>query len=477
MNKNKPEINFGTDGWRGLLDKEVNPANVAKVAQAFAIYLIKSNKDKDNLSVAIGYDGRRQSREFARLFARVLSGNNIRAYLSEKTGPTPVVSYFVKNRRMNAGVMITASHNPPEYNGIKFKSSYGGPFLTEQTRKVETYLNSDLVQVSEDYIMISDLRNIFYTNFERIIDFDLIKESGVYPLIDSMAGAGQQIIETALDNHGIPARTIFKLPETDFSKRLAEPLPQNLKPLAEELKSGDYSIGLATDGDADRLGVMLENGEWLSAQETIFLLADYLINTKKLSGHIAKTSSVTDKLDVFASEKRKIITTQVGFKYLCEEMLKDNVLFAAEESGGFGYSFHVPDRDGLLSGLLFIEMLAASGYKKISELVSAKRKEYGEIFYDRIDAHYANDNRIALLPALAASPPGKIAGFKVTGQQEFKSSRDIINGLKLQLEGSSRWLLLRSSETEPMIRLYAEGNSDSEVADILNDAKKLIFIN
>lgn len=477
MSKNNNQIIFGTDGWRGLLDKEVNPANIAKVAQAFSVYLIKANKDKDNLSVAIGYDGRKMSRDFAKLFARVLSGNNIKVYLSEKTGPTPVVSYFVKNRRMNAGVMITASHNPPEYNGVKFKSSYGGPFLTEQTLKVESYLNSDLVQVNEDYITISDLRNIYYTNLERIIDFDLIKESGVYPLIDSMAGAGQQIIETALDNHGIPARTIFKLPETDFSERLAEPLPQNLAPLALELKKGDYSMGLATDGDADRLGVMLETGEWLSAQETILLMADYLVNTKKLAGHIAKTSSVTDKLNVFASEKRKIINVQVGFKYLCEEMLKDNVLFAAEESGGFGYSFHIPDRDGLLSGLLFVEMLASSGYKKLSELVAAKRKEYGEIFYDRIDAHYPHDNRIALLPALATSPPDKIAGFKVTGLQEFLSSRDIINGLKLQLEGDSRWLLLRSSETEPMVRLYAEGNSSNEVAQLLTEAKKLIFIN
>ncbi|MCK6615598.1 MAG: phosphoglucomutase [Ignavibacteriaceae bacterium] len=476
MNKKKSEINFGTDGWRGLLDKEVNPANIARVAQAFSIYLIKSNKDKDNLSVAIGYDGRSQSKEFATLFARVLSGNNIKVYLSEKTGPTPVVSYFVKNKRLNAGVMITASHNPPEYNGIKFKSSYGGPFLTEQTHKVESYINADLVQVSEDYITQSDLRNIYYANLERIIDFDLIKESGVYPLIDSMAGAGQQVIETALDNHGIAAKTIFKLPETDFAGRLAEPLPQNLKPLADELQKGDYSLGLATDGDADRLGVMLETGEWLSAQETILLLADYLVNTKKLSGHIAKTSSVTDKLNIFASDKRKIINVQVGFKYLCEEMLKDNVLFAAEESGGFGYSFHIPDRDGLLSGLLFVEMLAASGYNKLSELVAAKRKEYGEIFYDRIDAHYTSDNRVALLPALAKAPPESIAGYKVTGLQEFLSSRNVINGLKLQLEGDSRWLLLRSSETEPMVRLYAEGNTKKEVADILLQAQKLIFI-
>ncbi len=448
---------------------------MAKVAQAFASYLISVSNEKDSLKVAIGYDGRQYSKEFATLFARVLSGNNIQTYLSEKTGPTPVVSYYVKNKRMNAGVMITASHNPAKYNGIKFKGSYGGPFNTNETLKVEGLIGHDLIQANEENLHLVDLRSVYYANLKRIIDFDLIKESGIKPLMDSMGGAGQQIIESILEEFDISSKTIYKLAEPDFSGRHAEPLPQNLTPLSDELQKGGFALGLATDGDADRLGVMMETGEWLSAQETILLLADYLVNVKKLSGHIVKTATVSNKLNAFASDKRKVITVQVGFKYICDEMLKDNVLFGAEESGGFGYSFHLPERDGILSGLLFIEMLAASGYKTLSEYVAAKRTHYGRIYYDRIDVKYEQENRNMLLPGLSEKPPAAVGNFGVTDVEKYMSSRDVINGLKFQLDGENRWLMIRSSETEPMLRLYAEGADDAEVAALLEAGKKLLF--
>lgn len=445
------------------------------MAQAFASFLVSTSEEKDTLKVAVGYDGRKYSKEFATLFARVLSGNNILTYLSEKTGPTPVVSYYVKNKRLNAGVMITASHNPPEYNGVKFKGSYGGPFKTNDTLRVESLFDHDLIQADEEKLHQIDLRSVYYTNLKRVIDFDLIKESGLSVLIDSMGGAGQQIIETVLDEYEIPAKTIYKIAEPDFSGRAAEPLPQNLIPLSEELKKSEYSLGLATDGDADRLGVMMETGEWLGAQETILLLADYLVNVKKLSGHIVKTSSVTHKLNQFADSKRKVISVQVGFKYICDEMLKDNVLFGAEESGGYGYSFHLPERDGILSGLLFTEMLAASGYKKLSQYVNEKRKQYGEIYYQRLDVKYDKEDRNTLLPRLAKAPPASIGGFTINSMEEYMSSRNVINGLKFTLEGETRWVLIRCSETEPMLRLYAEGNSDAESKNLLNEAQKLLL--
>jgi phosphomannomutase len=291
-----------------------------------------------------------------------------------------------------------------------------------------------------------------------------------------MGGAGSEYLQTFLSSFGISSTTIYGEPANDFYGRNAEPIEKNLVPLKVKLNDDGYwSLGIATDGDADRLGVLLDNGDWLSAQMTILLLTDFLIRQKKYKGDIVKTSSVTDKLHSnFESAKRKVIDVQVGFKYICEEMIKREVAFGCEESGGYGYCGHIPERDGLLSALMLIEMLAKSKFKKLSEYVDAKQKEFGEIFYDRIDYEYTQTDRNDILPQLFNSPPNRIAGFKVKGLDRFFSSRGIINGLKFNLEGNSRWLLMRSSETEPLVRIYSEGQSEEEVSTILNNGLELI---
>jgi len=470
------QIQFGTDGWRGIIDSEVNNQTIGIVAQAFAEYLWNEVKIKSSLSVAVGYDGRKSSQKFARIFARVLSGNGITVFLSEKITATPILSFYVNKNKLDAGVMITASHNPPNYNGVKFKSNYGGPFFTEQTLGVEYFIDNSLVQANDDNIYQVEFRSDYYQHIERLIDFQSIRNAKFNILIDSMSGSGQQIIESLLLKHNIPSKTIFKIAEKDFSGRLAEPIEKNLQPLRDELIKGNiYSLGIATDGDADRLGVMLEDGVWLSAQTTILLLCDYLVNVKKLTGNIVKTSSVTDKLrSLFENEQRKVVDVQVGFKYICEIMIEEKTAFGCEESGGYAFKGHIPERDGLLSGLLFIEMLANSGFNKLSELVKAKQKEFGDIFYDRIDLNYTKPDRIEILPNLFTKSPSIISNYKVEKISEYYSSRKTINGLKFYLEGDNRWLLLRSSETEPMIRIYSEGNSISEVSKILEYGKKLI---
>lgn len=469
------KIQFGTDGWRGLIDSEVNNQTIGAVAQAFAEYLWHNSKST-SLKTAVGYDGRKSSQKFAKVFARVLSGNGITTYLSEKITATPVVSYYVYRHKLNAGVMITASHNPPNYNGVKFKADYGGPFFTEQTKQVEELIGQNLVQADDEKIHQVDFLADYTEHIEKFIDFNAIKNSKLNILIDSMSGAGQQIIENMLMKYDIPCKTIFKIAEKDFSGRLAEPIEKNLAPLRDELlKEKNYSLGIATDGDADRLGVMLENGKWLSAQKTILLLCDYLVNNKMLSGNIVKTSSVTDKLrTAFETEKRKVIDVQVGFKYICEKMIAQNTAFGCEESGGYAFKGHIPERDGILSGLFFIEMLAKSGYNKLSALNELKEKTFGDVFYDRIDLPYIKPNREEILPKIFAINPSLISNFKVEKISEYYSSRNIINGIKFYLEGSNRWLLLRSSETEPMIRIYAEGNSTDEVQDLLESGKKLV---
>lgn len=467
-------IIFGTDGWRGLLGKDVNKQNVGIVAQAFSTYLHKKFPNNDNIKTVVAYDGRESSKDFARLFSRILSGNNITVYLADKTAATPILSFYIKEKNLDAGAIITASHNPPQYNGIKFKGNYGGPFFTEETRKVEELLGKDLIQANDDKVYQIDIRSTYGEHLDKLFNFELIKNSGINILIDSMSGAGQQIIENFLLNHGIISKTIYKFAEADFSGRLAEPIEKNLQPLREELKKGNYSLGIATDGDADRVGVMLENGEWLSSQETILLLAEYYINHKKVGGHIVKTSSVTDKLkQFFETPERKVFDVQVGFKYVCEKMLEEDVAFGCEESGGYGFKNHIPERDGIFSAFLLIEMLAASGYKKLSDYVNEKRKQFGKIYYDRIDLDYDGEDRNEILPYLFNNQPKNAAGFNINSIKEFYGSRKNINGLKFYL-GDCRWLLLRSSETEPMIRIYAEGNNDEEVNLLLNYGKELV---
>jgi len=465
------KIIFGTDGWRGLLDSEINEETVSLVAQAFADYNLQKYFAPET---AIGFDGRRNSEKFAKIFAKILSGNSIKVYLSDRIIPTPVLSFFVKHNNLNSGVMITASHNPPEYNGVKFKADYGGPFLTEETLKVERLIGKSSVRKNLDYVESSNFLLPYVTEIEKLINFEIIRTSRLKILIDSMGGSGADYLERILIAHNISVKTIYSPPDENFYGRLAEPIEKNLEPLKQELKENDYSLGLATDGDADRCGVMLDDGSWLSAQETILLLADYVINKKQYKGNIIKTSSVTDKLrTLFENESRKVIDVQVGFKYITEEMIKSQTAFGCEESGGFGYGVHIPERDGILSSLFMIEMLAESGYQKLSEYAAHKRKEFGLIYYSRIDLSYKNEDRAKRLPDLFNRNLKNISSFMVKEVITFLSSREIINGIKFILESHNRWLLMRSSETEPIVRIYAEGQSDDEVKELLEFGRKL----
>lgn len=468
------KIIFGTDGWRGLLDKEINHDTVAQVAQAFSDYL--HYKFNDKKEVAIGFDARKYSCEFAGIFAETLSGNGITAFLSDKVIPTPVLSYYVKANRLNAGVMITASHNPPEYNGIKFKASYGGPFLTEETLLVEEFIGKSQIKKNNKNIRLVDQIEIYYKQLENYIDFDLIERSGINLLADSMGGAGQHYLEEILKRHQCSISTIFGDPGPDFAGRTPEPIEKNLSELKQYLiNNPGFSFAVATDGDADRCGVMLENGDWLSAQYTILLLNDFIVNQKKLSGNLVKTSSVTDKIRLFESDEHKVFDVQVGFKYICEKMISEDIAVGCEESGGYGYKGHIPERDGILSSLLMAEMLAKSGFNKLSDYFAAKKLEFGNIYYDRIDYKYDNPDRVNILPEMFINPPKKLLGLEVKGITEFYSSRGIVNGLKLILEGNSKWLLMRSSETEPLIRFYAEAGGDKEVKELLQAGIDLII--
>jgi phosphomannomutase len=461
------KIFFGTDGWRARIDEEIHPESVAAVAQAFAAYVLKEAAAKPK--VAVGYDTRRRSRDFAELFARVLSGNGIDVILSDRVVPTPVLSYTVVDRECFAGVMITASHNPPCYNGIKFKAAYGGPFSLEQTRAVEALLYTSETVVSESVPASEDLLPPYVAHIESRIDFGSIRYAGLRVLADSMGGAGGTLIADILAKNGCTADTIYGKPAEDFYGRLPEPVASNLNPLGEALHAGSYALGVATDGDADRLGVCLETGDFLSAQTTILLLVDYLKRVRHEPGAIVHTSSVTGLLRKhFLSPDTPVYDVQVGFKYITDIMVRERVCFGGEESGGFGYAMHLPERDGIFSALLFLEMLSVSGCRTLSAYVTERESRLGRVHYARIDTHCDRPDRENLLPRLHGKKVPSVAGFRVISEQTFLSSRGIVNGIKYVLEGDCRWLLIRASETEPILRYYAEGQDDEEVRSLLS---------
>ena len=467
------KIFFGTDGWRALLDSEINPENVAIVARAFTDYVLAESPG--GALIAVAYDTRRGSREFAQIFTRVMMAGGIDVLLASDVTPTPVLSYTVLDRKCFAGVMVTASHNPPAYNGIKFKASYGGPFLQEQTRSVEKLLYAHEPSFSETPLPYYDMLPRYKAHIEPLIDWEVIRNASLPLLVDSMGGAGKSFIQEILSEHGCTSvKTIFSQGSEDFYGRLAEPIAKNLIPAGDELRAGDYALGVATDGDADRLGVLLDNGEFLSAQTTILLLVDYLKRVRRCKGGIVHTSSVTAKLrEHFLSQDTPVYDVQVGFKYITDVMVREEICFGGEESGGFGYGMHIPERDGIFSALLFLEMLSASGFARLSDYVSSREKDLGQICYDRIDSPCDRPDRIQILPSLYASNLGDIAGIPVREVQHFYSSRGIVNGLKYILEGECRWLLIRASETEPLLRFYAEGQTPGEVSTFLEEGVRL----
>ena len=321
-----------------------------------------------------------------------------------------------------------------------------------------------------------DMTPDYINQIEQLVDFSKIKTAGIPVLIDSMGGAGTTFLEKLLLKHNCVASTIFGKPSETFHGRLAEPIEQNLAPLKEELKKGNYALGVATDGDADRLGVCLDNGRWLSAQNTILLLVDYIKRVKMVPGGLVKTSSVTDKIrSCFASDAVPVHEVQVGFKYIADIMVQEEIAFGGEESGGFGFGMHIPERDGIFSALIMMEMLAVSGLKKLSDYLSERQDSIGLVHYDRIDAHYDKPDKNQLLPIALESKINQIGRFKITRTESFLSSRGIVNGLKFIFEGDCRWLLIRSSETEDIIRYYAEGHSDDEVTELLRLGQALLI--
>jgi phosphomannomutase len=465
-----PSIKFGTDGWRGIIADDFTFANVQKVALATAQYFKKHKKIKNGL--VIGYDARFLSEEFARTSAQIIASAGIKVLLADKISSTPMVSLAIVKMNAAGGVVITASHNPAKYNGFKLKGDFGGPAHPEMVAAMEKMLAPILkakelplkVKPFEDLqkkklIEFADLTKIYVDDIRKKIEFDLIKAVGIKVMYDAMFGAGQGVAELLLPKIG----TIRNSFNPSFLGGHPEPLAQNLEELSMEVRDGHYAIGIATDGDADRVGAVDEKGNFVDSHLIFAILLKYLVERKHLKGEVAKSLSVCQIIPKMCERYGiPLHETPVGFKYLCRLMTERKIIIAGEESGGLGVMGHLPERDGIYVGFLLAEIMAVRR-TKLSELVQELFDEYGEFHFGRIDTHVTKAEKKKIV-GFYAKQPKKVGPFAI-------HAIDATDGYKMFVDGG--WLLVRVSGTEPLIRFYAEAPTEEKVSALLSAAMKL----
>ena len=468
------QIKFGTDGWRAVIAQDFTFQNVARVAQATADYWnAESGKRKAEiygreLKVVIGYDRRFLSDRFARITAEVFAANDYQVILTSSPTPTPSVSYAVKNLGAVGGVMITASHNPPEFNGFKLKSYFGGSSSPEECQGVESFLDrtAPLATLHSSLITEADIRPAHFAAIKRLVDFKLIAKSKLRVAHDALFGVGAGVFETLLAKTNCTVTTLNGAHDVLFGGICPEPLPRNYVLGGAQLKKNPHDICLVTDGDSDRIGAMYGNGAPMTNQQVIALLLHHLVRNRGGRGVVTKTYNTTAMVDkMCAAWNLPMTEVGIGFRYIAPEFMKSGALYGAEESGSIGFVNHIPERDGLAAGLFLLEMLAMQKIS-VNKIYAALEKEFGPHRYGRYDAHYPLEKRAALMESLQKNPPAKLLKSKL-------AKVDARDGVKYVAEDST-WLMLRGSGTEPVLRIYAEGRSDADREKLLKLGRSLL---
>ena len=451
-------IKFGTDGWRGIIAQDYTFENLKIVSQAVADYLGKGKK------IAVGYDTRFLSKEFAQASAEVFAANGISVVLSDRAIPTPAVSLAVRAGKLDLGVMITASHNPAAYNGFKIKTTSGGAAGPEVTRKVESYLGKSPVKCfsrAKDKIITKDLSKEYVKFIRSYIDFKSIKNKNFKVLVDSMFGSGDSFIAEVLKGSKIKLEFIRNSVNPSFGGNQPEPLEENLGELKKRVREGKFDLGIALDGDADRLAAVSGDGTYIHPQKILGLLALHLNQDRKWSGGIVKTTAGTTMMDNIAGFLGvKLYETPVGFKYISNLMEKEDILTGGEEAGGMGVKGYIPERDGSVAGLLLLEMMAFRG-KPILKILQEMERQFGRYYYLRDDLHL--EKRIE---PKKEDLPGELLGKKVVQVKDY-------DGIKLVCEDES-WLMFRASGTEAVMRLYSEARTLKRSSGLLKLGRDII---
>lgn len=471
------KIKFGTDGWRAVIAEEFTYDNVRACAQGVANYLREAGQGKG--SIVIGYDTRYASEDFAAACAEVLAGNGIKATMLSSVAPTPVTSYTVTSLKADGAIMITASHNPANYNGFKYKVASGSSAPSEVISVIENNTNNLLSSGSINRMELNEAirKKIvrFYDPFQnyarhlgKLVDIEELKKHKLKIVVDSMFGAGIGYFKDILNGGQIQIHEINRVRNPLFPGIQPEPIGKNLSKLARHVIRDNATVGFATDGDADRIGLVDENGRYRNTQEIFTLLAMYLLDVRKERGALVKTLTSTDMLfKIGELYNVPVFETQVGFKYVAPIMLRENAMLGGEESGGYGFRGHIPERDGILAGLFILDYLTRTG-KTPTQLLADLYQKVGPHYYDRVDIHLDETTKNQILSKLSSSTVDSILQRKVV-------KLDTRDGFRYKLEDSS-WLLMRFSGTEPLVRIYAESNSPEEVQRLLQYGQEQVGV-
>jgi phosphomannomutase len=463
-------IRFGTDGWRAPIAEEFTFANLERVAQAYADYLL--SKDTGAPLVVVGYDRRFLSERFALRASEILEGNGFRVQLFNEAVPTPLVSWAVREQGAAGGVVITASHNPPEFNGFKIKADFGGSAPPEITAAVEALLDKQpprraarLMNDDGDLEALAAALSSYRAQIASYVDLERIARAPMRVVIDPMHGSGGRWVESFLRNGTLEAETIRAERDPLFGGVSPEPIDRNLGPLCARVLERRAHLGLATDGDADRVGAVNELGETMTMHEVVPLLLLHLARGRGLRGGVIRTfsQSILTKR-IAAAHNLKLYETPIGFKYIADLMLREEILIGAEESGGIGVRGHIPERDGILNSLLLLEAVVMAG-KPPSAMVREMHREFGEFYFGRRDLHMDVRRGMELVAKLAADAPVRVGVYRVSGIET-------LDGTKLLFDDES-WLLFRQSGTEPVLRVYAEATSKAKTNALLDEGTKL----
>ena len=460
------KIKFGTDGWRAIIAKDYTIDNLKRISYATARWMVAKKMSK----VVIGYDCRFGGKMFAECAASVFAHSNIDVILSDGFVSTPMVSLGVVKYSADMGIVITASHNPPSYNGFKLKSSFGGPTIPTHLNEIESIIQDDPLGslptietlVEQDKVVYEDLEQMYVDHIEDNFDLDLIR-SKVTLAYDAMYGAGQNVIRRLFPS----AKLIHCDFNPGFHGRSPEPILRNLPEIATFLKrSTKYALGLANDGDADRIGLFDEDGAFVDSHHILLLLLKYLYEHKGMAGKVVTAFSVTNKMDTLAKHYGlEMKRTKIGFKYIAEIMINEDVLVGGEESGGLAVKGHIPERDGIWTGLIIMEFIAKTG-KSLKELVKEIHELVGPFYYSRDDLHLTESKKQAIISYCKNGNLTSIGPYEIIGS-------DDLDGFKYYIPDDG-WLMIRPSGTEPVLRVYAQASSEAGVKDLLKNAHEVL---
>jgi phosphomannomutase len=465
------QIKFGTDGWRAVIADDFTFANVRIAAEAIAAYV--HAKEDPSKGIAIGYDTRFGSKAFARTCAEVVAATGIPVLLANDITPTPALSYAVVKRGQAGGIMITSSHNPAQWNGVKYKGWYGGSGKPSMIAEIESFLGKPVARSAQPAAIEEvDFMPPYLAAIESFTSLDALAKSGMKFGLDSMYGAGGTIIGKILDHLGVAYVQIRSNPDPLFPGINPEPIEPHIHALGEAVVANGCQAGLCTDGDADRIGATDEHGNFVDPHKIFSILLSWVLKRHNdWLGAVTRAFNTTKMLDrICAKHGRELIEHGIGFKYVCDYMLEREIVMGGEESGGIGFQRHLPERDGLLNSLLLANVMAEEG-KTLGQLVADLQAEYGEHQYGRIDLHISDDVKngaIARAKALKTGDPS-FAGMPVLRQET-------LDGVKFYLDNpeaaskpnaAETWILLRASGTEPLLRIYTESCSKESVAKLL----------